>query len=99
MSKLQPAMKRGIAMEPLAASVCASKAKNSMVNHYSCGLVINPKCPWLGCSPDKKVFHSQEADNGMCPFGLLEVKVVCKDRFTKRISTTNEFKLNEKHYY
>jgi hypothetical protein len=38
-------MKRGIEMEPIAASVYASKVKNGMVNLYPRGLVINPKCP------------------------------------------------------
>ncbi|PFX32399.1 hypothetical protein AWC38_SpisGene2799 [Stylophora pistillata] len=45
----------------------------------SCGLIINPKCPWLGCSPDRKVFDIAASENGLDPFGLLEVKVVKAD--------------------
>ena len=56
-----------------------SKAKNNMVNLYPSGLVINPKCPWLGCTPDRRVFDMQEVGNhNMSPYGLLEIKVVCK---------------------
>lgn len=49
-------MKRGLAMEATAANTYATKVKNDMVNLYPCGLVIHPLCPWLGCSPDRKVF-------------------------------------------
>jgi hypothetical protein len=55
------------------------------------------------------VFDSKEAKNGMCPYGLLEVNVVCKDGITsfdevhvdylKRDPQSNELKLNEKHLY
>ena len=50
--------------------------KVGMVNLYPSGLVINPKCPWLGCSPDRKVFDIQAANQNQNQFGLLEVKVV-----------------------
>ena len=50
--------------------------KVGMVNLYPSGLVINPKCPWLGCSPDRKVFDIQAANQSQNQFGLLEVKVV-----------------------
>ena len=70
------AMKRGIEMEPHAATVYANVAKAGMVNVFPCGLVINPKCPWLGCSPDRKVYDIKAANEGRNPFGLCEIKVV-----------------------
>ena len=63
-------------MEPHEAAVYASRAKAGMVNVYSCGLIINPKCPWLGCSTDRKVYDIQAANEGHNPFGLREIKVV-----------------------
>ncbi|PFX12712.1 ATP-dependent DNA helicase PIF1 [Stylophora pistillata] len=44
-----------IEMGGRAASIYATKAKKGMVNLYSSGLVINPKWPWLGSFPDRKV--------------------------------------------
>ena len=46
------------------------------VNLFLSGLVIDSKCPWLGCSADRKVYDIAEALRGHNPFGLLEVKVV-----------------------
>lgn len=37
---------------------------------YECGLVVNPSHPYLGASPDGKVFDPTSAS----PFGLLEIK-------------------------
>lgn len=63
-------------MEPQAAFIYASKAKQNQVNLFPSGLVINPKCPWLGCTPDRKVFDLGVEEQGLSPFGLLEIKVV-----------------------
>jgi len=66
------AMKRGIEMEGRAASIYATKAKQGMVNLYPSGLVINPKCPWLGSSPDRKVYDVEAAQTGLSsPYGLI----------------------------
>ena len=69
-------MRRGIELEPKAAMVYANKAKGGSVNLFPSGLIIHPKCPWHGCSPDRKVYDLQAVQNGYNPFGLLEIKVV-----------------------
>jgi len=67
------AMKRGIEMEGRAASIYTTKAKQGMVNLYPSGLIINPKCPWLGSSPDRKVYDVKAAQTGLSsPYGLLK---------------------------
>jgi len=52
-------MRRGIELEPRAAMVYANSAKGGCVNIFPSGLIINPNCPWLGCSPDRKVYDFQ----------------------------------------
>ena len=37
---------------------------------FDAGLVVNPSFPYLGASPDGKVYDPTEKD----PFGLLEIK-------------------------
>ena len=53
-------MRRGIELEGRAAMVYASSAKDNQVNLFPSGLIIDPKCPWLGCSPDRKVYDIAE---------------------------------------
>lgn len=102
------AMRRGIEMESHAAAVYANVAKAGMVNVYPCGLVINPKCPWLGCSPDRKVYDIQAANEGLNPFGLCEIKVVKEGetdfknvRYLEIDPVSNEITLkrNHEHYF
>ena len=69
-------MRRGLHLEPRAACIYASIAKQNQVNLFPSGLVINPKCPWLGCTPARKVFDCNAEKQGLSPFGLLEIKVV-----------------------
>lgn len=99
-------MQRGIDLEPKAAMVYANVAKEGKVNVYPSGLVINPKCPWLGCSPDRKVFDFTAEDLGHSPFGLLEVKVTKEgttDFSTVQYITSgpngNILKKNHSYYY
>ena len=67
------AMKRGIEMEGRAAYIYATKAKQGKVNLNQSGLVINPKCPWLGSSCGRKVYDIEAAQNGSSsPRGLFE---------------------------
>lgn len=40
------------------------------LNHYKCAFVVHPDAPWLGASPDGKVFDPTEDP----PFGLAEIK-------------------------
>ena len=63
-------------MEPVAAMVYANTAKQGKVNLFPSGLIINPRSPWIGWSPDRKVYDSSAEENGYLPFGLLETKVV-----------------------
>ena len=95
-------------MESHAATVCANVAKAGMVNVYPCGLVINPKCPWLGCSPDRKVNDIQAANEGFNPFGLCEIKVVKEGetdlknvRYLEIDSVSKQITLkrNHEHYF
>ena len=58
------------------AFIYASMVKQNQVNLFPSGLVINPKCPWLGCTPDRKVFDVNAEKQGLSPFGPLEIKVV-----------------------
>ena len=44
--------------------------KNRNFTVYETGLVVNPSLPFLGASPDGKVFDPTEVE----PFGLLEIK-------------------------
>lgn len=98
-------MRREIELEPKAASIYVSEAKENKVNLFSSGLIINPKCPWLGCSPDRKVFDIAASENGLDPFGLLEVKVVKEGdtsfdnvRYLSK-NTLNEYSLKITHEY
>ena len=101
------AMKRGIEMEGRAAYIYATKAKQGKVNLYPSGLVINPKCPWLGSSPDRKVYDIEAAQNGSSsPSGLFETKVVQEGTtslddvaYLRHDPISNELTLNKKHVY
>ncbi|XP_049340579.1 uncharacterized protein LOC111196789 [Astyanax mexicanus] len=62
-----PAMKRGIDLEP---EVLQQYSDLCNVNVSPCGFVIHPDTPYLGASPDAKVYDPT-ADP---PFGLAEVK-------------------------
>ena len=99
-------MRRGIELEPHAAMIYADKAKSEMVNLYPNGLVICPKSPWLGCSPDRNVYDITAAVQGLNPFGLLEVKIVKEvETDFKNVSyvdidpLTNEKTLKKSHEY
>ena len=45
------AMKRGIDMESKAAMVYAQIARKNGVNLFPLGIILHPKCPWLGMQP------------------------------------------------
>ena len=98
-------MKRGKQMEATAAGIYAHKAKNNKVNLFPCGLVINAACPWLGCSPDRKVCDFEEEDVSR-RYGLLEVKVVKEGtesfedvQYLKNDPVSNQLVLNKNHIY
>lgn len=101
-------MQRGLDLEPQAAFIYASMAKQNQVNLFPSGLVMNPKCPWLGCTSDQKVFNLNAKKQGLSHFGLLEIKVVKKGAtdfenvayLTKDMdSNVLKLKRNHDHYY
>ena len=61
------AMKYGIDNEENAAT---SYADITRLNVYPCGIIVNPSCPHLACSPDGRVYDLSEAN----PWGTLEIK-------------------------
>ena len=99
-------MPRGIELEPYAAIIYANQANSGMVNLYPNGLVICPKSPWLGCSPDRKVYDIAAVAEELNPLGLLEIKVVKEGetdfknvRHIDVDSITSEKTLKKNHEY
>lgn len=79
--------------------------QENKVNLFPSGLIINPKCPWLGCSPDRKVFDFVASQSGLDPLGLLKVKVVKEGqtnfdnvRYLSK-NAQNEYSLKTTHEY
>lgn len=94
-------MKRGVELEDRAATIYANDCKHGTVNMYPAGLVINLKCPWLGCSPDRKIYDIATGE-----FGLLEVKVVKAGetnfdnvRYLEKNGETYSLKSSHLYYY
>ena len=95
-------MLRGIECEPLAAA-CYAELKENGVNLLPCGVVVSPWCPWLGASPDRKVYFPDRAQE---PFGLLEIKcpnvksvLEIKDGSLKRDLNSGQLSLNRNHMH
>lgn len=91
------AMKYGIEKEPEAAKTYASATSN---NIYRCGFVVNPSCPYLGTSPDRKVCDS----SANLIYGLLEIKCPDKDSYTeveclKKDRQIYKLKITHRYYY
>ena len=63
-------------MEPTAVIAYANITKQGKINLFPSGLIIDPVCPQLGCTLDCKVYDMEAKEEGLVPFGLLEVKVV-----------------------
>lgn len=65
-------MKYGLENEDRARKMYTAfmKSQSKNVTVYHSGLVINPGMPYLGCTPDGKVYDSEENP----PYGLLEIK-------------------------
>ena len=66
------AMKYGIDNEENAAT---SYADITRLNVYPCAIIVNPSCPHLACSPDRRVYDPSEAN----PWGTLEIKCSLAD--------------------
>lgn len=90
------AMKYGLEYEPIAAKLYSEVTDN---NVYMCGFVINPSVPYLGASPDRKVFDPTSLPH----HGLLEIKCPDKDSFEecKYLKKCNDgmYKLKHTHQY
>lgn len=87
------AMRRGLELEPAAASKYAAITGNTV---KKCGFVINPNAPHLGTSPDRRV-RSGEGE-----YGLLEIKCPNKSTYTdcQYLQIINDtYKLNRTHDY
>ena len=61
-------MKYGLETEPLAAEQYAKAFGRDL---FKVGVITNPTCFYLGCSPDRRIFDPDETCNR---FGLLEIK-------------------------
>lgn len=92
------AMKRGIELEPMAATYYSELTGNQV---YSCGLVVNPHAPHLGTSPDRKVLERE--GKGSQSYGLLEIKCPSKRSFKECPylfqHSDGSYKLKECHDY
>ena len=73
---------------------------------FPSGLIIHLECPWLGCCPDRNVYHLQAVQNGYNPFGLFEIKVVQEGQtsfvngtYLIKDPITNEYTLKKTHVY
>lgn len=82
-------MKREVELEPHAAYGLCQYSKGGE----------SPKCPWLGCSPDRKVYDLDVVDIMVkTPLVFLEIKVVKEGktsfdnvRYLTRDNTTNQY--------
>ena len=92
------AMRHGLESEPTAATAYATY-KDSKVNLYPCGVVVSVTSPWLGASPDRKVYNPEMYP----PFGLLEIKCPQVDSVLEAQYLTkddnNVLKLKRTHPY
>ncbi|XP_062617203.1 uncharacterized protein LOC134278910 isoform X1 [Saccostrea cucullata] len=90
------AMKFGLENEPAAAKLYSDITGN---NVYLCGFVINPSSPYLGASPDRKIFDP----NSTPQYGLLEIKCPDKDSFQEcvylKVTNDGTYKLKQSHQY
>ena len=73
----------------------------------SCGLVVSPKWPWLGCSPDGVLLQHGECIGCLeikCPYSkndmtILEAVKTDKKFFFKSTATGLELKRSHAHFY
>ncbi|XP_040359103.1 uncharacterized protein LOC121047705 [Ixodes scapularis] len=66
------AVKHGITQEPHAVMHYEKtlRSRGHQIQTTCCGLMVNPSSPWLGASPDRRVFDPAETP----PHGVVEVK-------------------------
>lgn len=96
-TKQTEAMLHGINTEEEAASAYADTRD---CNVFPSGIVINPSCPYLATSPDRRVYDPSEADS----WRLLEIKCPIKDSITdlnylKCVNGIYRLKKTHSYYY
>ena len=99
-SNLSAACQLGKSNEPIAV------AEYETLTHLRvqlCGLIINPKWPWLGCSPDGVVSEESriKAIEIKCPFSqkCKTVEEACHDKSFFMHIVNGKPKLKERHVY
>ena len=63
-----PPLKWGIENEKIAVQEYKKQYMHETFDVIDCGLVVSPKWPWLGCSPDGNVTEKKQ------PVGCIEIK-------------------------
>ena len=89
------AMKYGLDHEHEAAEQYSA---TQQVNTYPVGFIINPSAPYLGCSPDRRVYDPSEEH----PWGLLEIKCPQVRSYTEAKCLKrrdDHYKLKKNHAY
>ena len=91
------AMKYGIDNEENAAT---SYADITRLNVYPCGIIVNPSCPHLACSPDRRVYDPSEAN----PWGTLEIRCSLADSvvelpYLREVNGALKLKKTHTYYY
>ena len=90
----------GKTYESVAISMYEKKFNREITN---CGLVVNPKWPWLGCSPDGITFNNEKLQciEVKCPFSKREMTIqeACEDKTFFLQIIEGKPKLKEKHVY
>ncbi|XP_029836300.3 uncharacterized protein LOC115320338 isoform X1 [Ixodes scapularis] len=105
LSKIR-AVKHGITHEPQAVAEYEKvlRHRGHNIQTSCCGLVVDPRSPWLGASPDRMIFDSTEA----IPHGVVEAKCPCSmwlaatpDSLTFYMAkdTAGVYRLNRGHNY
>jgi len=94
------AMKYGTENEPVAAELYARSFGR---NVFSVGFVVNPSCFFLGASPDRRVYDTEEEVN---KWGLLEIKCTaansvssCEYLIPPKHSGRTQMQLKRSHDY
>ena len=89
------AMKHAVKYE---ADAATTNAETFRLEEHSVGLVLNPPCPHVGCSPDRIVYDDREEQK----WGLLEMKCPVKASCTEceyLKCTGNIYRLKRTHQY
>ena len=95
-NKIPQSCKWGLDNEP---RVVEQYKKLQNVKVEKCGLVINPKWPWLGCSPDGIV--NEKAIEIKCPFSKKDLTIIeaCADKSFFCTLENDQPKLKRTHVY